>query len=93
MLEFVRAHFKGFGENSRDFEVVYRVKHPDYDVYMDRQQALNLALMRAFQQRGIRFATPATPTVNVMGPADKAAAAPRGPRVVADGVTPQPAGG
>jgi small-conductance mechanosensitive channel len=93
MLEFVRAHFKGFGENSRDFEVVYRVKHPDYDVYMDRQQALNLALMRAFQQRGIQFATPATPTVNVMGPADKAAAAPRGPRVVADGVTPQPAGG
>lgn len=67
LLDFLRAHFKGFGENSLNFEVVYRVKDPDYDVYMDRQQALNLALMRAFQQRGIRFATPATPTVNVMG--------------------------
>jgi small-conductance mechanosensitive channel len=65
-LEYVRAHFKGFGESSLDFEVVYRVKHPDYDVYMDRQQALNLALMRAFEQRGISFAFP-TRTVNIAG--------------------------
>lgn len=88
LLEFVRAHFKGFGENSRDFEVVYRVKDPDYDVYMDRQQALNLELMRAFDQRGIQFAMPATSTVNVLGssdPADARPAAPhRGPRVMAD---------
>ncbi len=65
-LELVRAHFKGFGESSLNFEVVYRVKDPSYDVYMDRQQALNLALMRALQQRGIRFAF-ATNTVNVVG--------------------------
>lgn len=96
-LELVRAHFKGFGENSLNFEVVYRVNDPSYDVYMDRQQALNLALMRAFQERGIQFATPAAATVNVMGagdpPADKSVPAQRGPRVIADGVTPQPAGG
>jgi len=72
LLEYVRAHFKGFGENSLNFEVVYRVKDSSYDVYMDRQQALNLALMRAFQERDIRFATPATSTVNVMGLADAA---------------------
>jgi small-conductance mechanosensitive channel len=88
LLEFVRAHFKGFGENSRDFEVVYRVKDPDYDVYMDRQQALNLALMRAFDERGIQFAAPATSTVNVLGSSDladeKRAAPRRGPRVKAD---------
>jgi len=85
-LEFARAHFKGFGENSLNFEVVYRVKDPSYDVYMDRQQALNLALMRRFQERGIRFAL-ATPTVNVFGvkadageaaPPQAAPAAPRG---------------
>jgi len=83
-LEFARAHFKGFGENSLNFEVVYRVQDPSYDVYMDRQQALNLALMRAFQERGIKFAL-ATPTVNVFGvQADageaipQTAAAPRG---------------
>lgn len=97
LLDYVRAHFKGFGENSLDFEVVYRVKDPDYDLYMDRQQALNLSLMRAFQQRGLRFATPATPTVNVLAnradPADAKPAAPRrGARVVADGATPQAAG-
>lgn len=65
-LELVRAHFKGFGDNALNFEVVYRVKDPSYDVYMDRQQALNLALMRGLQQRGIRFAVPAR-TVNVVG--------------------------
>ncbi|WP_235538407.1 mechanosensitive ion channel family protein [Pelomonas sp. Root1444] len=65
-LEFVRAHFKGFGESSLNFEVVYRVQDPDYDVYMDRQQALNLALMQALQQRGIRFAFP-TQTLNLVG--------------------------
>ena len=65
-LEYVRAHFKGFGESSLNFEVVYRVKDPDYDVYMDRQQALNLALMRALQERGIRFAFP-TQTLNLVG--------------------------
>lgn len=65
-LEFARAHFKGFGDNSLDFEVVYRVKNADYDVYMDRQQALYLALMRALRERGIRLAVPTT-TVNVVG--------------------------
>ncbi|MBW8846345.1 MAG: mechanosensitive ion channel family protein [Burkholderiales bacterium] len=79
LLQFARAHFKGFGENSLNFEVVYRVTSPDYDVYMDRQQTLNLALMREFQQRGIRFATPATPTVNVLSSTDAPARAPTPP--------------
>ncbi len=65
-LEFGRAHFKGFGDSALEFEVVYRVKDPDYDVYMDRQQALYLALMRALQQRGIHFAFP-TQTLNLVG--------------------------
>jgi small-conductance mechanosensitive channel len=57
-LEFLRAHFKGFGDSGLNFEVVYRVKDPSYDVYMDRQQALYLALLRALLQRGIRLAVP-----------------------------------
>lgn len=67
-LKFQRAHFKSFGESSLDFEVVYRVMDPSFDVYMDRQQALNLALMRALQARGIDFAFP-TRTVNLVSPA------------------------
>lgn len=78
LLELARAHFKGFGQASLNFEVVYRVKDPSYDVYMDRQQALNLALMRALQQRGIQIAFQ-TQTVNLVGatlqPAADAAAA------------------
>lgn len=66
MLELARAHFKGFGDTALTFEVVYRVKDPSYDVYMDHQQALNLALMRALQQRGIRIAFQ-TQTVNLVG--------------------------
>jgi len=55
---FDRAHFKGFGESAYDFEVVYYVLSPDYTVYMDIQQAINLAICRGFLERGIEFAYP-----------------------------------
>ena len=55
---FDRAHFKGFGESSYDFEVVYYVLSPDFTIYMDIQQAVNLAIVRAFAERGIEFAYP-----------------------------------
>ena len=74
LLEFVRAHFKGFGERSLDFEAVYRVRDASYDVYMDRQQALNLALMRGLEDRGIRLAFPAA-TLNIVGLPQAAASA------------------
>jgi len=86
-LELVRAHFKGFGDSSLNFEVVYRVKDPNYDVYMDRQQALNLALMRALQERGIRLAF-AAQAVNVIGGLQVAAAPAQQPH----GAHPLPAG-
>ncbi len=94
LLELARAHFKGFGQASLNFEVVYRVKDPSYDVYMDRQQALNLALMRALQQRGIQIAFQ-TQTVNLVGAtlqpaADAAAATPLRP---SPGQRTQPAAG
>ena len=55
---FDRAHFKSFGASSYDFEVVYYVRSPDYNVYMDIQQKINLGLCRAFLERGIEFAYP-----------------------------------
>jgi small-conductance mechanosensitive channel len=63
---FDRAHFKGFGNFSLDFEVVYYVLVPDYNIYMDIQQQINLALYRRFEQDGIEFAYP-TQTLYVMG--------------------------
>jgi len=55
---FDRAHFKGFGASSYDFEIVYYVLSPDYALYMDVQQKINLAICRAFAERGISFAYP-----------------------------------
>jgi small-conductance mechanosensitive channel len=71
---FDRAHFKGFGDFSLDFEVVYYVLEPDYNLYMDIQQEINLALYRRFEEEGIGFAYP-TQTVYVMGEGGGSAAA------------------
>ncbi len=55
---FDRAHFKAYGDSSLDFEVVYSVRDPDYNLYRDIQQAINLALFRRFAEEGIEFAYP-----------------------------------
>lgn len=55
---FERAHFKAFGGSSLDFEVVFWMLDPDYGLYMDAQQAINLALLRRFADEGIGFAFP-----------------------------------
>jgi small-conductance mechanosensitive channel len=55
---FDRAHFQEFGDFALIFEVVYFVEEPDYTVYMDTQQAINLEIMRYFQETGIEFAYP-----------------------------------
>lgn len=58
LTRFDRAHFKGFGASSLDFEAVYWILTPEYSAYMDRQQAINLALLRTFESEGIGFAYP-----------------------------------
>jgi len=55
---FDRAHFKSFGAFSLDFEAVYYVLSPDYNVFMNIQQAINLQLVRSFAEHGIEFAFP-----------------------------------
>jgi small-conductance mechanosensitive channel len=55
---FDRANFKGFGDSALLFEVVYFVLVPDYNQYMDMQEAINLALVRAFAKDDIEFAYP-----------------------------------
>ncbi len=55
---FDRAHFKGFGASSLDFEYVYFVTVADYTLYMDIQQAINLILLRKFAELRIDFAYP-----------------------------------
>jgi small-conductance mechanosensitive channel len=55
---FDRAHFASFGDSSLDFEVVYYMLVPDYNAYMDTQQAINLDLFGRFEEQGIEFAYP-----------------------------------
>ena len=57
-VRFDRAHFKGFGDSSLDFEVVYFVLSSEYGVFMDKQQEINLALFEKFEKEGIGFAYP-----------------------------------
>jgi small-conductance mechanosensitive channel len=58
LTRFDRSHFKEYGDSALTFETVYYLKSPDYNVYMDIQQAINLELFRRFQQLGIDFAYP-----------------------------------
>ncbi len=58
-VRFERAHFVRYGAPSLEVEAVYYVRDPDYDVYMDAQQAINLALFRRLEEEGIEFAMPA----------------------------------
>jgi small-conductance mechanosensitive channel len=57
-VRFERAHFKGFGAAGFDFEAAYTVLTADYNFYMDRQQAIDLALLRALAERGVELARP-----------------------------------
>lgn len=61
---FDRAHFCKFGDFSLEFEIVYYVLSSDYNMYMDAQQEINLAMCREFEKAGIKFAYP-TQTVFV----------------------------
>jgi len=55
---FDRAHFQKYGDSSLDFECVYYVLSRDYNIYMDIQQQINLAIFRHFEKEGIEFAYP-----------------------------------
>ncbi len=61
---FDRAHFKSLGESSLDFEAVYYVLSPEFNVFMNVQQAINLHLVRHFAEHDIEFAFP-TQTLHI----------------------------
>jgi small-conductance mechanosensitive channel len=55
---FDRAHFKEYADFSLNFEIVFYVLSPDYNTYMDTQQAINLAIFEKLAQEGVQFAYP-----------------------------------
>ncbi|MEC5218954.1 small-conductance mechanosensitive channel [Actimicrobium sp. GrIS 1.19] len=55
---FDRAHFKSIGDGALQFEVVYFVLDPDFNMFMDIQQAINLALLRQCRTANIAITYP-----------------------------------
>ena len=55
---FDRSHFSRIGGNSLDFETVYFVTTPDYGVYMDIQQDINLRVIELLDKEGLELAVP-----------------------------------
>ncbi len=57
-VRFDRSHFKAYGDSALIFETVYYVLGPEYNLYMDVQQAINLSIHEQFEREGIDFAYP-----------------------------------
>lgn len=53
-----RSNFKAHGDFALLFESVYYVKVPDYNEYMNIQEAINLFIHQRFEEEGIEFAYP-----------------------------------
>jgi len=62
---FDRAHFKQYGEPGLIFETAFYFSDPDYNRYMDAQQAINLAIYGRLHQEGVALAHPLPPIVVV----------------------------
>ena len=54
---FDRAHFAGYGDWSLRFEVVYLFLDPEYNKFMDVQQAINFAIFETMHKHEINFVT------------------------------------
>jgi len=57
-VEFARAHFRTFGEYTLNFEVVYFLPVPDFTLFLDTQQAINLEIHRRFEEEGVGMPYP-----------------------------------
>ena len=64
---FDRAHLRNFGASSLDFEFVFFLERPEFELLLDAQQAVVLGLVSRFAEMGIFFAYP-TQTSFTAGP-------------------------
>ena len=75
---FDRCHLLGCGGPALQFEVVYFVTSPEYRIYADAQQSINLRILERFRALGVSFMG-ATPTLVRLHHASAPAAANAGP--------------
>lgn len=55
---FGRAHLVKFSDFTLDYEVVYFIQDPDYDLYMDTHHSISLHTLQRFADEGIRIPYP-----------------------------------
>jgi len=67
-VKFDRSHVASFGESAIRIETIYFVTSPDYNLYMNIQQAIYLEVMRQFEAQQVKFAFPSR-TLYVEAPA------------------------
>jgi small-conductance mechanosensitive channel len=82
--------FKQFGITSLDFETVYWIQSPDYTLYMETQQKINLGIMGRLTEAGARFASPNAPVPGAPPGAQPAPIAPAIPQDVSPSTRTQP---
>lgn len=63
LVRFDRVHFIRYGDFSLDYEVVFFVDTPDYNVYMDILQQINFDIYEKFAAEKIDFAFPTQPLI------------------------------
>jgi len=76
LARFDRVHLLQFVERGLEFEVVYYALSADYNVYMDIQQDINLAIMRAVHAQGLEFGRGEMRVHALPSTADESASAP-----------------
>jgi small-conductance mechanosensitive channel len=64
---FDRCFFLTFGDSALVFDIVYYMDVPDFEVYGNNRQAINLEILGKFAEEGVEFAYP-TQTVIVANP-------------------------
>ncbi len=58
LATFDRCHFSTYGDFSLNFDIIYFIDEPDYRLYMDVKERVNLGIFEAFAKEGIEFAYP-----------------------------------
>jgi len=53
-----RINFSGFGDSSLDFELVYYVESPDFNIHMNKQEEYLIKLFKKFKEEALEFAFP-----------------------------------
>jgi small-conductance mechanosensitive channel len=68
---FDRCHFLVYGDTALQFELVYFVTRPEFLVYADIQQAINLALLSRLREMKVQLAAPTRTMLYVELPAQR----------------------